>query len=92
MKTQFCLSIGLAVAMIWASGAGAEKTASTGALPPIVAQICGQANTVIMWHDIDDDGQADFKASYVFKDGKLHQMSKSAVSPKELGSPIRRRR
>jgi len=58
---------------------------------PVIAQVCGQANTVTMWHDIDNDGQADYKATYVFKDGKLHQMSKSQTSQEELGFLIRRR-
>ena len=91
MKKLWVLFIVLTLGMVYADGIGAEKTDSTEALPPVVAQICGQANTVIMWHDIDNDGQADYKALYVFKDGKLRQMSKSAVSQEELRSPIRKR-
>jgi hypothetical protein len=89
MKKRFVVLIGLMIGIIWARGAGAEKIQSVGALPPVVAQVCGQANTVTMWHDIDNDGQADYKATYVFKGGKLHQMSKSAASREELGLPIR---
>ena len=90
MKKLFVLFVCLTVCMVGASGVFAEKIQSAGTLPPVVAQYCGQANTIIMWHDIDNDGQADFKALYVFKDGKLRQMSKSAVSQEELGSPIRK--
>jgi hypothetical protein len=60
-------------------------------LPAVVAQVAGQANTVTIWHDIDDDGQADYKATYVFKDGKLHQLNKSHATQNELGYWIRRR-
>lgn len=91
MKKLFVLFVCLTVCMVGAGGVFAEKTDSTQALPPVVAQVCGQANTVIMWHDIDNDGQADFKALYVFKNGKLRRMSKSEVSQEELGSPIRKR-
>jgi hypothetical protein len=78
--------------MICASGVtGAEKTTLALLLPPVVAQVCGQANTVIMWHDIDNDGQADYKAMYVFKDGRLHRMMKRATSQEELGLRIRER-
>ena len=90
MKKLFVLLIGLTLGMICAGGVtGAEKTTLAVALPPVVAQVCEQANTVIMWHDIDNDGLADYKATYVFKGGKLHQMSKSAASQEELGLPIR---
>jgi hypothetical protein len=44
-----------------------------------------------MWHDIDNDGQADYKATYIFKDGKLHQLDKSHATKDELGYLIRRR-
>jgi len=78
---------------LWSSTGGvcAEKIQSAAALAPVIAQVCGQANTVTMWHDIDNDGQADYKATYVSKDGKLHQMSKSETSQEELGFLIRRR-
>jgi hypothetical protein len=77
--------------MVNAGGVFAGKTESAATLPPVIAQVCGQANTVIMWHDIDNDGQADYKATYVFKDGKLHQLDKSQTSQEELGFVIRRR-
>ena len=60
-------------------------------LPAIVAQSTGQANTVIMWHDINDDGKADFKAAYVFKNGKLHRLSKIQMPRVDSIRPINER-
>ena len=91
MKKLFVLFVGLTVCMVSAGGVCAEKFQSAAALAPVIAQVCGQANTVTMWHDIDNDGQADYKATYVFRDGRLHQMSKSQTSQEELGFLIRRR-
>ena len=91
MKKLFVLFVCLTFCMVSAGGVFAEKTKSAASLPPVIAQVCGQANTVIMWHDIDEDGQADYKATYVFKDGKLHQTSKSQTSKEEFGFLIRRR-
>jgi hypothetical protein len=91
MKKLFVLFVCLTVCMVSAGWVFAEKTKSATTLPPVIAQVCGQANTVIMWHDIDNDGEADYKATYVFRDGKLHQMSKSQTSQEELGLVIRRR-
>ena len=53
------------------SGIFAEEIQPTKMLPPTVAQAYGPGNTIIMWHDTNDDGLADFKAIYVFKDGRL---------------------
>jgi hypothetical protein len=91
MKKLIVLLICLTFCMVSAVGVFAEKTKSAGTLPPIVAQSCGLANTVIMWHDTNNDGQADYKATYVFKDGKLHQLNKSHTTQDELGFLIRRR-
>ena len=91
MKKLFVLLVCLTFCMVSTVGVYAEKIKSAEALPPVVAQVCGQANTVLMWHDIDNDGQADYKATFVFKDGKLHQISKSQTSQEELGFLIRRR-
>ena len=91
MKKLLVLFICLTFCMVSVGGVLAEKTKFAATLPPVIAQVCGQANTVIMWHDIDNDGQADYKATYVFKDGKLHQMDKSPTSQEELGILIRRR-
>jgi hypothetical protein len=91
MKKRLILFVCLTVCLVGAGGVFAEKNKSATTLPPVIAQVCGQANTVIMWHDIDNDGQANYKATYVFKDGKLHQMEKSPTSQEELGFVIRRR-
>jgi hypothetical protein len=72
------------------AGVFAEEFETSETLPLIVGQMCDQANTIIMWHDINDDGQADYKATYIFKNGKLHQLSKNQVSPDDLGFLIRR--
>jgi len=55
-------------------------------LPVVVAQSIGHANTVIMWHDINDDGEADYKIAYVFKNGRLYQLSTSQMAREE---PVR---
>ena len=91
MKKLFVLLVCLTFCMVNGVGVFAEETKPAKMLPAIVAQSCGQANTVIMWHDIDNDGQADYKATYVFKDGKLHQLNKSHATQEELGFLIRRR-
>ena len=91
MKKLFVLFVCLTFCIVSVVGVFAEETKSAKMLPAIVAQSCGQANTVIMWHDIDNDGQADYKATYVFKDGKLHQLNKSHATQDELGLLIRRR-
>jgi hypothetical protein len=41
-------------------------------IPPIVAQTYGPGNTIIMWHDTNDDGIPEYKATYIFKGGRLH--------------------
>ena len=91
MKKLFVIFFCLTVVMVSAGYVDAEKVQSAGELPPVIAQVCGQANTVTMWHDIDNDGQADYKTIYVFKNGRLHQLSKSQTSQEELGFFIRRR-
>lgn len=91
MKKLFIMFVCLTFCMVSAGGVFAEKIISAKTLPPIVAQACGQANTVIMWHDINDDGKADYKAAYVFKDGKLHQLSKRKTSQEVPGFLIRQR-
>ena len=91
MKKLFVLFACLTVCIVSATGVLSKEPDTVKMLPAIVAQSCGQANTVIMWHDIDNDGQADYKATYVFKDGKLHQLNKSHATQEELGFLIRRR-
>jgi len=85
MKKFIVLLICLTVCMVSAVGVFAKETKPAGTLPAIVAQSCGQANTVIMWHDINDDGKADYKATYVFKEGKLHRLDNGQPSQDELG-------
>lgn len=60
-------------------------------LPVVIAQSVGQANTVVMWHDIDNDGKADYKAAYVFENGKLHQLSKSQFPRKATANHFNER-
>jgi hypothetical protein len=50
----------------------AEEHKSKRTIPPIVAQTYGPGNTIIMWHDTNDDGIFDYKATYIFKGGRLH--------------------
>lgn len=91
MKKILVLFISLIFCMASAVGVYAKKSNSAKTLPPIVAQFCGQANTVIMWHDINNDGLADSKATYVFKDGQLHRLNEIPASQDELRYLIRER-
>lgn len=91
MKKLFALFVCLTFGMAGAVGVFAKETNSEKTLPPIVAQFCGQANTVTMWHDINNDGQADYKATYVFKDGQLHRLNKIQTSQDSLRDLIRER-
>ena len=61
-----------------------KEAESVKTLPPVVAQTYGMAGTIIMWHTIDGDGNADYKATYVFKDGKLIQISQTVASQDDL--------
>lgn len=90
MVKNIILFVCLALFILEASGVFAEESKTAETLPLIIRQMCGQANTIVMWHDINDDGKADFKATYVFKDGKLNQVSKNQVSQDDLGFLIRR--
>lgn len=54
-------------------------------LPTTIAQTYGSAGTIIMWHDTNADGNPDYKATYVFKDGRLHQIDKSYPSDENFG-------
>jgi len=84
MNKLFTLLVCLTFCMVNGVGVFAKETKPTETLPAIVAQFCGQANTVIMWHDINDDGKADYKATYVFKDGKLRRLNKGQTSQDQL--------
>ncbi len=85
MKKLFVLLLCLFFWVCTGVGGFALETEAAKMLPIIVAQSSGQANTVILWHDINDDGKADYKATYVFKNGKLHQLTRSQVYQGELG-------
>jgi hypothetical protein len=70
-----CLVLCIAAA-VTASGKEIEPVTT---LPPVVAQTHGMAGTIIMWHTIDGDEKADYKAIYIFRDGRLHQVSKTVA-------------
>jgi hypothetical protein len=61
----------LAFCILSGSSLFAEEVKPSKMLPPTVAQTYGPGNTIIMWHDTNNDGLADFKATYIFKDGRL---------------------
>ena len=76
----------LTFCLINAAGVFGEESETAKMLHPIVGQTHVRANTVIMWHDINDDGKADYKATYIFKAGKLHQVSKQFVPQEDSGN------
>ena len=79
MKIFLTILVCLLLLSVGADGIFAVEVQPAKILPVIVAQATGQANTVIMWHDINDDGEADYKVAYVFKNGRLHQLSSSRI-------------
>ena len=79
MKKLIVLLVCLTFCVVNGVGVFAKETKPTELLPAVVAQSAGQANRVTMWHDTNDDGKADYKATYVFKDGKLHRLSKGSL-------------
>ena len=83
---NFIFLLILAFCLIGTGIVRAEESAASEMMHPIVGQMRGQANTVIMWHDTNDDGQADYRATYVFKAGKLHQVSKQFVPQEDSGN------
>ena len=91
MKKLIVLLVCLTFCVVNGVGVFAKESRLTETLPAVVAQSCGQANTVTMWHDINDDGKADFKATYVFKDGKLHRLNKGPSVQGELRYILRER-
>ena len=84
MEKIVVLFICLTISMVNGVAVLAKEINPSETLPAIVAQFCGQANTVIMWHDINDDGMADYRATYVFKDGKLRRLNKGLSSQDQL--------
>ena len=85
MKKAIVVFACLSLFVISEKTALSEKTESTKTLPPTVAQTYGPADTIIMWHDTNADGNPDYKATYVFKDGRLHQIAKSYPSDESFG-------
>ena len=86
MKIFLAILVCLSLLTAGAEGIFAVEIQPAKTLPAIVAQSTGQANTVIMWHDLDDDGKADYKVAYVFKNGRLHQLGRSQMLREE---PVR---
>lgn len=62
-----------------------EKRESVKTLPPTVAQTYGPAGTIMMWHDTNDDGNPDYRATYVFKSGRMHLINGSYPSDENFG-------
>ena len=69
----------LAFCILSAGGIFAEEMQPLKMLPPTIGQTYGPGNTIIMWHDIDNDEHADFKATYIFIDGRLVLIEKVIV-------------
>ena len=80
MKNAIVAIVCLTVWIVGATAVSSKEVESVKTLPPIVAQTYGAAGTIIMWHTTDDDGKADYKATYIFKDGRLYQISKNMTS------------
>ena len=79
MKNAIVAIVCLTVWIVGVTAVSSKEVESVKTLPPIVAQTYGTAGTIIMWHTTDD-GKADYKATYIFKDGRLHQISKNMTS------------
>ena len=71
VKIAILTFICLALYLVDVDRTSSEETKSESMLPPTVAQTYGPAGTIIMWHDTNDDGNPDYKATYIFKDGRL---------------------
>ena len=80
MKKTIVVFVCLALCIVAAGTVSGKETESVKTLPPIVAQTYGMAGTIIMWHTIDGDSKADYKATYIFKNGRLYQISQSLAS------------
>jgi hypothetical protein len=75
----------LALCIVSGNGVDAEENDSAKTLPPVIAQTSGPALTIIMWHDIDDDGNADYRATYAFIEGRLRLLEKNLPSSENPG-------
>jgi hypothetical protein len=88
MKKILLLLASVILCLILSSGLYAEGTDAVRTLPPVIAQAAGPAFTIVMWHDINDDGKSDYRATYAFKGGKLHLLDRSPSSSEYPGSTI----
>ena len=84
MKKTIVAFACLAVCLFAARTVSGKEAESVRTLPPVVAQTYGMAGTIIMWHTIDGDGKADYKATYVFKEGRLIQISQTVAKQDDL--------
>lgn len=84
MKKTIVTFVCVALCIIAASTVSGKEAESVKTLPPVVAQTYGMAGTIIMWHTIDGDGEADYKATYIFKDGRLCQISQTVALQDDL--------
>ena len=84
MKKTIAFVVCLALCMAAAQTVSAKEVETVKTLPPVVAQMSGMAGTVIMWHTTDGDDKADYVATYIFKDGKLHRISQKLASQENL--------
>ena len=90
MKKGIAVILCLSVLFIGATAVALEKAEPSKNLPPIVAQAYGAAGTIIMWHDIDGDQKADYKAAYIFKDGRIQRLKDNKPSRGALESKTER--
>ena len=84
MKKTIIFFVCLALCIAAAGTVSGKEAETVRTLPPVVAQSYGMAGTIIMWHTIDGDGKADYKATYVFKGGKLIQISQPVALQGDL--------
>ena len=64
----------------------AAEDKPVGTLPPIVAQAAGPGSTIIFWHDVDEDGVADYQGTYAFIDGRLMLLERGPAMPENPGT------
>ena len=84
MKINVIVIVFLVSCIALVNGAIAIEPEPRESIPPVVAQAYGPGNTILMWHDTNDDGNADYKATYIFIDGKLHLVKKISYPPNKL--------
>jgi hypothetical protein len=84
MKKNVLSCVFLVSCIVLAKGTFAKEPEPLESIPPVVAQAYGPGNTILMWHDTNDDGNADYKATYVFIDGTLQLVKKISYPPNKL--------